>query len=130
MSACPNHDVILVEKLKQHYSENDVIVIKKDNLGIYMVKRVIGVPGDRIQIKNGKVYKNGIPDELDTYGIEEMQYSGTAEYSITLKEGEYFCLGDNRNHSEDSRYGDVGIIKEDEIVGHAFVKIFPGIKIL
>ena len=90
------------------------------------IKRIIGLPGETIQIIGGEVYING--DKLhDPYGeqIGLMDYAGTAEEPYTLADDEYFVLGDNRNNSKDSRFGDVGPILKDELIGRAWLQIYP-----
>lgn len=66
-----------------------------------VIKRVVGLPGDVIQISDGILFRNGVPIKEETF--EPMDEAGLAARPITLKEGEYFCLGDNRNESGDSR---------------------------
>ena len=75
----------------------------------YYVKRVIGVPGDKVQIKSGLLYVNG--ELYDTEDTDTIKTAGVAEEEITVGEDEYFVLGDNRNSSEDSRYANIGNIK-------------------
>ena len=85
----------------------------------YYVRRVIGVPGDTVQIRNGVVYINGERyDEKIT--VSSMEEAGIAAEEITLGDNEYFVLGDNRNDSEDSRYANIGNIKKEYIVGKAW----------
>ena len=89
------------------------------------IKRVIGLPGETVRIDyDGNIYING---EIlnETYGLEKMAYPGIAEQEITLGDDEYFVLGDNRNVSEDSRYPDVGLIKRKDIIGRAWLRIYP-----
>ena len=88
------------------YSENDVsagdIVICKVGLKS-IIKRVVACPGDSLYIKDGILYVN---DEKSPYNYEAIEDAGPLNEKITLSEGEYFCLGDNRNNSLDSReYG-------------------------
>ena len=90
----------------------------------YYLKRVIAVPGDTVQIKDGSVYVNGeeFREEIETARMED---AGIAGSEMTLAEDEYFVLGDNRNNSEDSRYANIGNIREDYIIGKAWFVISP-----
>lgn len=104
----------------------DVIAFYKSdsNTGSIQVKRVIGLPGDRIQIKDGLILINGeIYIESEEY--TKMNNAGLASSEIILKKGEYFVLGDNRNNSEDSRFIDMGNIKEENIIGRVWVITSP-----
>lgn len=90
----------------------------------YYIKRIIGLPGETIQIKDGYVYIDG--EKLDEhYGNELMDDPGIAATPITLGEDEYFVLGDNRNHSSDSRVDKVGVIKREDLIGRAWIRIWP-----
>lgn len=90
----------------------------------HYIKRVIGLPGEVVQIVGPDIYINGEKLEED-FGAEPIQDAGLAREPITLGEDEFFVLGDNRNHSSDSRAWDVGLIKKSEITGRAWVRIFP-----
>lgn len=90
----------------------------------YYVKRVIGVPGDTIQIKNGILYVNGEEYE-EMAENEKMDEAGLAKEEITVGEDEYFVLGDNRNNSEDSRYANIGNVKKEYIIGKVWFVISP-----
>ena len=90
----------------------------------YYIKRIIGLPGETVQIIDGYVYING--EKLDeNYGLEVMESAGNAAEPIELGEDEYFVLGDNRNHSADSREPNVGVVHRDEFIGRAWVRIWP-----
>ncbi len=89
----------------------------------YYVKRVIGVPGDKVQIKNGLLYVNG--ELYDMEDTDTIKNAGVAEEEITVGEDEYFVLGDNRNSSEDSRYANIGNIKKEYIKGKAWFVVRP-----
>lgn len=85
----------------------------------YYIKRIIGLPGETVQVIDGYVYINGeVLDE--NYGLEVMDDPGIAAEPITLGEDEYFVLGDNRNHSSDSRDPPVGVLHRDDIMGRAW----------
>lgn len=88
------------------------------------IKRVIGVPGDRVQVKNGIVYVNGEPFE-EVIEAASMEDPELAADEIEVGEDEYFVLGDNRNNSEDSRYANIGNVKKEYIVGKAWFVISP-----
>lgn len=115
-----NENVCLMKKWRvSNVKRYDIVIAKADKK--YVVKRVVGMPDDTIQIKDNTVYINGkkIADEYDFPTV----YSGIAEQNITIKEGEYFLLGDNRNNSRDSR--EFGVIKSSDIIGIVIAKIFP-----
>ena len=88
----------------------------------YYVKRVVGLPGDTIQIQSGNVYVNGVLLEEDEE-FDKMKDSGIAENELELAADEFFVLGDNRNSSEDSRSGNIGPVRKDTIVGKAWFKL-------
>ena len=121
-------DNLIVDKLSYHFREPkrfEIIVFPyrhKENK--YYIKRIIGLPGETVQVKDGYVYING--EKLDeNYGLEVMEDAGIAAEPIELGEDEYFVLGDNRNHSSDSRDPSVGILHRDELIGRAWVRIWP-----
>lgn len=89
----------------------------------YYVKRVVAVPGDNIKIENYTLFVNG---EESTLVTEKILDGGIAENEFTLKMGEYFCIGDNPNNSEDSRSANIGPVKLDDIIGEAWFKMSLG----
>lgn len=89
----------------------------------YYIKRVVGVPGDKVQIIDGVLYVNG--ELFDEQATDAIQNAGLAEEEITVGEDEYFVLGDNRNSSEDSRYANIGNVKKEYITGKAWFIIKP-----
>ena len=121
-----NDDDILVNKFAYIISkpkQGDVIVFlpngnKKSH---YYVRRVVAVPGDTVQIKDGALYVN---DELykESTDVASMEDAGIASDAIKLEKDEYFVLGDNRNNSEDSRYANIGNVKRDYIIGKAWFR--------
>lgn len=124
-----NGDSVIVDKLSYRFSEPDrfdIVVFRylpKDET--YYIKRIIGLPGETVQIIDGYVYINGELLESDIYGSAVMLEPGRASEPITLGEYEYFVLGDNRNGSSDSRMNSVGNVEISQIVGKAFLRIWP-----
>ena len=108
----------------------DVIVFKtsaSDDAALH-IRRVIGLPGETVQIKAGQIYINGnVYEENGAY--QEIADGGLADSAITLESGEYFVLGDNRNNSEDSRFSDIGNISKKYIVGKIWFTVSPKSKI-
>ena len=122
-------DSLLVDKLSYRFKDPERfdIVIFPYQYGDdqFFIKRVIGLPGETVRIDYyGNIYIDGNILE-EHYGAEVIQDPGRAETDITLGDGEYFVMGDNRNHSMDSRDISVGNIKKTDILGKAFIRIFP-----
>lgn len=90
----------------------------------YYIKRIIGLPGETIQIIDGYIYINGELLE-ESYGLEVMNNAGIAREPIQLGADEYFVLGDNRNASSDSRDPSVGVLKRENLIGRAWIRIWP-----
>lgn len=124
-----NGDSLWIDKLAYHIGDPkrfDVIVFMYDDDTSY-VKRIIGLPGETVQIDiEGKIYING-QLLIENYGKEVIDSSkiGRAIQPVLLGEDEYFVMGDNRNNSSDSRYADVGNVSRESIVGKAVLRIYP-----
>ena len=125
-----NAQEILISRFAYKLSSpkrGDVIVFLPNgnqNTHLY-VKRVIGLPGETVQILNGSVYIDGsLLEEDEQY--DRMSDSGIAVNEITLANDEYFVLGDNRNSSEDSRSGNIGPVKKNTIIGKAWFHMASG----
>ena len=107
----------------------DIVVFKyPDDESQLFVKRVIGLPGETVEIKDGKVYINGSETPLDDSFTPE---TPTGDYGpYVVPDGSYFMLGDNRNQSGDSRFWKQPYVEKEKIVGKAIFRYFPGVKIL
>ena len=124
-----NGDNLIVDKLSYRFHDPerfDIIVFPYQyEENTYYINRIIGLPGETVQVVDGYVYINGSRLESDIYGNELMDDPMAASQPITLGKDEYFVLGDNRNHSQDSRDPSVGEVKKDTIMGKAWVRIYP-----
>ena len=124
-----HEDNLIVDKITYRFREPerfDIIVFPfeyEDNT--FYIKRIIGLPGETVQIdRDGNIFINGEILE-EGYGKEVIQEPGRAYEPITLGEDEYFVLGDNRNNSSDSRDMSVGNVRRDKIIGRAWLRIWP-----
>ena len=116
-----NGDILLLYKLGS-INRLDIIVLDEEKDNEKIIKRVIGLPGETVAIKKGKIYIN------DKVIDDEYTYGETSDYDkVTLEDDEYFILGDNRLISKDSRY--FGPIKKSEIKGKIVFRVFPFTKI-
>ena len=88
------------------------------------VKRVIGLPGETVQITGGYIYIDGELLQAED-GLNQVSLAGIAQHPVTLGRDEYFVLGDNRESSEDSRFVNIGNIKREQITGNAWIRIQP-----
>lgn len=122
-------DNLIVDKISYRFHDPerfDIIIFPyqyEDDT--YYIKRIIGLPGERVRIdEDGNIYIN---DEIleESYGREVIEDPGLAEDEIVLDDNEYFVLGDNRNNSSDSRDPSVGVIYRTDIIGKAWLRIYP-----
>lgn len=109
-----NGQLLILDKHSENYDYGDVIAFKKRDIGGYLVKRIIAVPGDSVSIKDGIIYVNERPQNTE---MPEIDYAGIAQERIYLGKDDYFVMGDNVNESKDSRYGEIGMVNRDEIKG-------------
>ena len=121
-----NNDVIIVDKLTPKFinlKRGDIISFYFEE-SKFLIKRVIGLPGEHIEIKNNKIYINN--EEINDYVT-----ANTSDFSLTelgykkIPENMYFVLGDNRENSLDSRDYRVGLIHKDNIIGKKIVRLWP-----
>lgn len=125
----PNYksgDLLLLNKISYRFRNPrmfEVVVISNDETK-YMIKRIIGLPGDSIEYKDNKLYINGeVTNEyFDTEGITNDFSLSELEYDV-IPDNYYFVMGDNRENSLDSRY--YGLIKKDQILGKVQFRLWP-----
>jgi len=121
-------DQLIIEKISHrfiNYSRYDIVVfpyLKEDNK--YFIKRIIGLPGETINIINGEIYINELVLD-EPFGFELIEDYGSNILPLTIPDEYYFVVGDNRNHSKDSRYMDVGFVKGSDILGKGYIRLFP-----
>lgn len=119
-------DVVLMNRLSYDLGTPDrfdIAVFEKENDSLN-IKRIVGLPGETIQIKDNCIYINGNPLEAEN-SLEYVTIAGIAEYPVELGEDEYFLMGDNRDSSEDSRFAGIGNIKRSQLVGKVWLKFQP-----
>lgn len=124
-----NEDEIIINKFAYRFTDPkrfDIIIFKQSGKehSFYNIKRIIGLPGEKVSIKDGIVIINGTPIE-EKITVEAMTTAGVAEEEIKLDENEYFVLGDNRNNSEDSRFASLGNVVKEDIIGKAWIRLDP-----
>ena len=107
-----NGDMVVIDKTRNEYERLDIVVVKSSST--LAIKRIIGLPGEKIKIENGQILING---QIIEDAVNCPTAPGIAVNTITLGESEYFLLGDNRENSKDSRSKDFGIKKEKDIIG-------------
>ena len=117
-STLKNNDIMILDKV--HYRHNDIkrfdIVVVDADYEL-LIKRVIGLPGEKIEVKNNKLYING------KYIKQNFKYKKTEDFSYKIPKGKYFVMGDNRTNSLDSRY--FGAFKQKQIIGKTDYTVFP-----
>ncbi len=113
-----NRDILILNKISYKLSDIkrfDIVVVEKDDE--YIIKRVVGLPGEEIEYKNNKLYVNGRKIKENYY------HEPTDDFTATVASNEYFVLGDNRSVSVDSRL--LGAFTKRKILGKASFVIFP-----
>ena len=132
--ALAHNDFVFINKIEYFIGNPNVgdIVVCEYDKGVEeekIVKRIIGIPGDVIDLKENENYEyivlvNSI--EIDEFYLAEaMTQPGNIDYPFTVPEGCYFVMGDNRNSSNDSRSRVIGAISKDKIYGKVFLRVYP-----
>ncbi len=127
------NDRLIANRLAYIFSDPErfdiIVFVAPDEPEKLFIKRIIGVPGDTIEINNGTLIINGEVVENEEYLKEPMNSDGNYG-PITVPEDNYFMLGDNRNNSYDSRYWVNTFVPEDTILGEAMFTYFPSIHLI
>lgn len=118
-----NNERLIVIRLGYTPKQGDVVILDPPNGRGPYVKRVIGMPGQTVTINNGSVYIDGELQEEDYVNNPTFPMSGQSEFVVP--EGSVFVLGDNREHSHDSRSEDVGFIKKEKVLGKVVCRVWP-----
>lgn len=120
-STLENDDILLLKKYDHNFKRFDIVVV--DFLDQKLIKRVIGMPGEHVEYKNGKLYINGkeveekfISQTTDDFKLEDIGYD-------TIPDNMYFVVGDNRGNSQDSRM--IGLIPKSDIEGTVTFRLWP-----
>jgi len=123
-----NHDYLFVNMMNKDFKQGDVVVFRyPTDPSKFFLKRIIGLPGDNIEIKDAKVFVNNKPfDEPYLSSGTETNQANNGFNSLTLKNGQYFLLGDNRDKSLDSRI--FGPVDASLIVGKIWFELYPQFK--
>ena len=124
-----NGQHLLIEKLSYKFKDVerfDIVVFQPfyEDKDTFYVKRIIGLPGETVQIKDNVIYINDQPLD-ENYGADTYTEGKMAESKIQLGDDDYFVLGDNRDVSKDSREEDVGLLTSKSIIGRVWVSIYP-----
>ena len=120
-----NGQTVFVEKVSRNFgnlSRRQIVIVKYPGREGAFVKRIVGLPGDTIEVKEGALYVNDVRQD-EPYIVEPYILQDFAR--VTVPEDCYFVMGDNRNNSMDSRDPTVGAIPFDQVIGHAMFVIWP-----
>ncbi len=115
-----DHDIVIINKIvmkTNNINRFDIVVLKNNTDGDKIIKRIIGLPGEKIEYKDNKLYING--EEIE----DNFKTNETTDFTAETKENEYFVLGDNRELSKDSRY--LGNFKKENIIGKVDFRFYP-----
>ena len=119
-------DMCLIDRLSYDIGSPkrfDVIAFERNDTGKQNIKRIVGLPGETLQIMNGRIYINNEP--LENPYTDQISLPGIAENSVVLEENEYFVIGDNADASEDSRFSNIGNVKKSDMKGKLWLIIKP-----
>lgn len=129
-STLQSEDVVLVDKMAYRLGEPqrmDIVVVRIGSAehGLSYIRRIVGLPGDKVRIEGGQLVINDEPTEI-TFNEDAIEDAGTADQELVLADDEYFVLSDNYNNSrDDSRLDSFGMISESQIAGKVWFRIMP-----
>lgn len=126
--ALKNGDVLLINRAVYHIkspARGDIVAFRQEENGRFSVKRIAGLPGETVQISEGKLLIDGKEMDEDIY-VSGIEYAGEAEQPVVLGADEYFVIGDNHAASDDSRLPGIGAVSGNEIYGEAWFVVSPG----
>jgi signal peptidase I len=104
----------------------DIIIFNfPDDESQKFIKRVIGLPGEKVTITDGQIYINDAATPLNETYLKEEWVRSTGPYEFDVPEGCYLVLGDNRNDSQDARYWNNTYVTKEEIIGKAYIIYYP-----
>lgn len=119
-------DMCLIDRLCYDLGEPkryDIVVFERNDTGKQNIKRIVGLPGEKIQIQNGQIYIND--SCLDNPYTSVISLAGIAENTVELEEDEYFVIGDNADSSEDSRFSNIGNVTKKAMKGKLWMIVKP-----
>lgn len=112
----------LILRCVREYSRGDVVAFHCEGLHCDLVKRIAALPGDTVEIRENQLYVNG---KISPWVTKTVRDPGTVQGRLVLQDGEYFVLGDNLDRSRDSRFPEVGIVTEEQILGKLWIQKAP-----
>lgn len=104
-----NGNILITQRNTDSIARFDTVIVNSNTAKKVLIKRVIGLPGDTVEYRDNKLYIN------NQYVDDKYNYGHMEDFTVTVENDKYFCLGDNRDYSADSRY--YGNFKADEIIG-------------
>jgi signal peptidase I len=128
MPTLEHGDMVVLNRLVYVFSDpqvGDIVAFPyAENPSEYYIKRIIAAPGDIVDLSEGFFFVNGLLLE-DEFSAEPTRVMGDVNFPITIEEGRFFVLGDNRNGSQDSRTTSVGTVPASDMIGRASTRIWP-----
>ena len=121
-------DMVILNRLSYNFSSprvGDIVAFPyPENPDENYIKRIIGIPGDVVDLRDGVFFINDTPLD-DPFSYETVVFPGDVQFPITVDYGRFFVLGDNRNGSKDSRFATVGTILYRDMIGRVLVRVWP-----